>query len=232
MNARDLKPYRLFASVAGTKVWQSAASLSWNPVFFETAMNPVGDEFIDAALPVSDAAKRLAWRTRQKKQPAQLPNPLWSETFGPTVRAQSELSFQVDVTAHPYVALASAVLNGSGVMAGDYAIAIHGTTGCYSFATCADARRASPVGECSRALAASLGLASGSREGMANAIIYILFPQSGLGPESRADRASLQANGARWLRLYDERHDLGKQLASCFGPRHPGIRVAFAGLGM
>jgi hypothetical protein len=62
-------------------------------------------------------------------------------------------------------------------------------------------------------------------------IIYIVFPDTGLGKELRCPLQDLSTNGKRWLDLYDDRLDLVKQVTDCFSPEYPGVAQAFRKLG-
>jgi hypothetical protein len=76
-------------------------------------------------------------------------------------------------------------------------------------------------------LPAALGLGSDKNGGVGRGIVYIVFPDSGLGKEMRCPLENLPANGKRWLDLYDRRLDLIQKVTACFSPELPGVAVAF-----
>ncbi len=144
---------------------------------------------------------------------------------------QTDPAYQTDAATFPYIVLPQRLVGDAGVQVGDYALAIHGASGRYSFAQYGDAKNAPVMGESSSALAKALGLRHDRRGGTPRGIVYLVFPNSGLGPKLRSPLSLLEDNGRRWLQLYNDRIDLAHAVISCFTPEHPGVARAFAQLG-
>ena len=145
---------------------------------------------------------------------------------------QADVAYQTDADTYPYVALPQALLQDSGITVGDYALAIHGRTGRYSFAAYGDAKNKHVMGESSSALAKALGVGSSRKGGIGRGIIYIVFPGSGSGFQRRCDLAALPANGLQVLKLFNQRMKLVSQVKSCFTPEFPGVASAFGRMGL
>jgi hypothetical protein len=139
--------------------------------------------------------------------------------------------YQTDASTFPYVALPDKFLKDSGLIVGDYAMAINGMTGAYSFAVYGDAKIKHVMGESSSALANKLGIPSHKRGGASRGVVYIVFPGTGLGPKMRCELSALSDRGSSWLDLYNARIDLVACITSCFSPEMPGVSLAFRTLG-
>lgn len=140
---------------------------------------------------------------------------------------QTDPQYQTDATEYPYLALPGDFLRSSGLSVGDYALAIHGSSGLSSFAVYGDYKKKHVLGESSAALADALGVPSDRNGGVPGGIVYVVFPQSGLGSKMRCSLEQLPQNGRRWLGMWDDRLDLAKQVTACFSPELPGVAQAF-----
>lgn len=144
---------------------------------------------------------------------------------------QTDPDYQTDAMIYPYIVLPSKLQHNASIRAGDYALAIHGATGRHTFAQVGDAKKVPVMGEASSALARALGLPFDRDGGAARGVVYVAFPESGLGPKHRAPLGLLAENGRRWLELSNTRLDLARHLRRCFTPEHPGVARALAQLG-
>jgi hypothetical protein len=152
---------------------------------------------------------------------------VWHKTMrGP----QLDPDYQINANVYPYIALPQKLLRNTGLKVGDYALAIHGTTGAYTFAVYADAKNVPVMAESSSALARALGLRYDRHGGIGSGIIYVVFPDTRLGLNLPCALSDLRINGLRWLQLYDARLDLGVKISSCFAPEFPGVAKALRSL--
>jgi len=151
---------------------------------------------------------------------------VWHAVRGPT---QTDPAYQTDANVFPYVVLPGNLLKDSYVKVGDYALAINGQTGRYTFALYGDAKKKPVMGESSSALATAL---LGRSAPAARGIIYLVFPDSGISFDYHADLGQLPSSGMRWLRRYNDRLNLAAQITSCFSPEFPGVAQAFRTMGL
>lgn len=144
----------------------------------------------------------------------------------------TEAELQTNANEYPYVVLPQNQLKDSRLQVGDYALAIHGRSGKYTFAVYGDSKNKSIMGESSSALAKALNLPYDRNGDTPGGVIYIVFPDSGLGPQMRCELSSLRRSAMRWLQLYDDRLDLVAQITACYSPEFPGVASAFASIGL
>jgi len=89
-----------------------------------------------------------------------------------------------DATKVPYVALPPAHLRGTGLRIGDFCLAINMINGRFSYAVYADAKRQPNLGESPMRLVDNLGLPSGRQGGATRGVMFLVFPNSGIGQGS------------------------------------------------
>ena len=89
-----------------------------------------------------------------------------------------------DATKVPYVALPPAHMRGTGLRIGDFCLAINMMDGRFSYAVYADAKRQPNLGESSMRLVDNLGLPSGRQGGATRGVMFLVFPNSGIGQGS------------------------------------------------
>jgi len=109
----------------------------------------------------------------------------------------------VDARKIPYIVLPPEFMKQFGVALGDLAIVTNLKNGRTSFAIFADVGPRGKIGEGSVALARALGINDDPRHGGANSgIAYLVFPQSGLGPDKLRSAKEIRSSASRTFRRW------------------------------
>jgi glycosyl hydrolase group 75 (putative chitosanase) len=118
----------------------------------------------------------------------------------------------VDASRIPYIALPRSFIEQFAVRLGDIAMVANTRNQKRSYAIFADIGPKGKIGEGSMALARALGISANPRRGgVSNGILYVVFPQSGLGPGKLRTRGEITNSGQKLFKQWGGK----QQLAAC-----------------